>query len=43
MFGIGGAGVIGVAAAVMSGCGCKTAGVIGAVGVAVAGKTGCGW
>ena len=38
-----GAGVIGVAAAVKSGCGCKTAGVVGAVGVAVVVKTGCGW
>ena len=38
-----GAGVIGVAVAVKSGCGCKTAGVVGAVGVAVVVKTGCGW
>ena len=34
--------MFGVAAAVKSGCGCKTAGVVGAVGVAVV-KTGCGW
>ena len=33
--------MLGVGAAVKSGCGCKTAGVVGAVAVVV--KTGCGW